>query len=116
MDAIEKRTRILLMNIGVPAHLSGYEFLVEAVRMSYENKDLLNSVTKTLYPKIGEKFGKTKFCVERNMRHAIEKISSINPDCIKKLCVVIPEYNKETFTVSHFIAVCVEILRLEELD
>lgn len=59
-------------NMGVPAHIKGYSYLRESIIMSIENKDMMNSVTKTLYPTVAEKFNTTPSRVERAIRHAIE--------------------------------------------
>lgn len=79
----EKITSIFLV-IGIPAHIKGYHFLREAIKMMYENPDIINSITKELYPGIAEKFNTSASKVERAIRHAIEvawtrgKIENIN--------------------------------------
>lgn len=79
----EKITSIFLV-IGIPAHIKGYHFLREAIKMMYENPDIINSITKELYPGIAERFNTSASKVERAIRHAIEvawtrgKIENIN--------------------------------------
>ena len=67
----EKVTNIFL-SIGIPAHIKGYQYLREAVRMVVEDHDLINRITKELYPGIARRFSTTASKVERAMRHAIE--------------------------------------------
>ncbi len=74
----------LFLTIGIPAHIKGYQYLREAVRMVLENHDILNRITKELYPGIARRFAATPSKVERAMRHAIEvawsrgRLDSIN--------------------------------------
>ena len=62
----------ILHQIGVPAHIKGYQYVREAIRLTVENPDMLNSVTKILYPTVAENFKSTSSRVERAIRHAIE--------------------------------------------
>ena len=79
----EKITNIFLL-IGIPAHIKGYHFLREAIKMVVENGDIINSITKELYPGIAKKFKTTPSKVERAIRHAIDvawnrgKVENIN--------------------------------------
>ena len=67
----ERITSIFLM-IGIPAHIKGYGYLREAVKMVIANKDVINRITKELYPGIAQICGTTPSKVERAIRHAIE--------------------------------------------
>ena len=62
----------ILHQIGVPAHIKGYQYLREAVRMVLDDHDLINRITKELYPGIARRFDTSASKVERAMRHAIE--------------------------------------------
>ena len=62
----------IIHEIGVPAHIKGYQYLREAITMVYNNIEILGAITKTLYPAIAEKFKTTPSRVERAIRHAIE--------------------------------------------
>ncbi|MGI6161408.1 MAG: sporulation transcription factor Spo0A [Christensenellales bacterium] len=79
----EKITGVFLM-VGIPAHIKGYQFLREAIRMTVQNNDLINKITKELYPGIANKYNTSSSKVERAIRHAIEvawtrgKIENIN--------------------------------------
>jgi two-component system response regulator (stage 0 sporulation protein A) len=79
----EKITNIFLV-IGIPAHIKGYHFLREAIKMVVEDNDIINRITKELYPGIAKKFNTTPSKVERAIRHAIDvawsrgKVENIN--------------------------------------
>jgi len=62
----------IIHQIGVPAHIKGYHYLREAIMLSIKNSDIINSVTKLLYPTVAKKFATTSSRVERAIRHAIE--------------------------------------------
>lgn len=69
---LEKDVTDMIHEIGVPAHIKGYQYLREAIMMSVEDSEMLGSVTKILYPTIAKKFQTTPSRVERAIRHAIE--------------------------------------------
>lgn len=69
---LEKDVTDMIHEIGVPAHIKGYQYLREAIKMSVEDIDMLNSITKILYPTIAKRFQTTPSRVERAIRHAIE--------------------------------------------
>lgn len=62
----------IMHQIGVPAHIKGYQYLREAIILSINNTDMMNSVTKVLYPTVAKTFNTTASRVERAIRHAIE--------------------------------------------
>ena len=62
----------IIHEIGVPAHIKGYQYLRDAIVMSVNDMDMLNSITKVLYPTIAKKYDTTTSRVERAIRHAIE--------------------------------------------
>ena len=62
----------IMHQIGVPAHIKGYQYLREAILLSVGDDEMINSVTKSLYPTVAKKFGTTPSRVERAIRHAIE--------------------------------------------
>ena len=62
----------VILHIGIPAHIKGYHYIREAIMLSVENQEMINSVTKLLYPTIAKKFNTTSSRVERAIRHAIE--------------------------------------------
>ena len=62
----------MIHEIGVPAHIKGYQYLREAILIAVEDMDVINAVTKALYPAVAKRFGTTPSRVERAIRHAIE--------------------------------------------
>ena len=69
---IENDVTSIIHDVGVPAHIKGYQYLREAIIMSVNDNEMLNSITKILYPSIAKKFQTTSSRVERAIRHAIE--------------------------------------------
>lgn len=69
---IEAQVTKIIHQIGVPAHIKGYQYLRYAIIMAIEDNDVINSVTKVLYPTVAKKFSTTTSRVERAIRHAIE--------------------------------------------
>ncbi|MBP3636376.1 MAG: sporulation transcription factor Spo0A [Clostridia bacterium] len=70
--SMDEKLAGLFLTIGIPAHIKGYAFLREAVKMVVENPDIINRITKELYPGIGKRFNTSASKVERAIRHAIE--------------------------------------------
>ena len=69
---MEAQVTKIIHQIGVPAHIKGYQYLRTAILMTIENNDIINSVTKILYPTVAKKYQTTTSRVERAIRHAIE--------------------------------------------
>ena len=69
---LEAHVTKIIHQIGVPAHIKGYQYLRYAILMTIDDNDVINSVTKVLYPSVAKKFGTTTSRVERAIRHAIE--------------------------------------------
>ena len=69
---LEKDVTDMNHEIGVPAHIKGYQYLREAIMMSVEDPEMLGSITKMLYPTIAKRYQTTPSRVERAIRHAIE--------------------------------------------
>jgi len=70
--SLEKMVTAIIHEIGVPAHIKGYQYVREAIMITVEDMDVINSVTKVLYPEVASRFGTTPSRVERAIRHAIE--------------------------------------------
>ena len=70
--ALESVVTDIIHEIGVPAHIKGYQYLREAIILTIHDMDMINAVTKVLYPEVAHKFGTTPSRVERAIRHAIE--------------------------------------------
>lgn len=69
---IEMRVTEIIHEIGVPAHIKGYQYLREAIIMAVNDMDTINAITKVLYPTVAKKYKTTSSRVERAIRHAIE--------------------------------------------
>ena len=69
---LEMRVTEVIHQVGVPAHIKGYQYLREAIMMSVYDMDAVGAITKILYPSIAKKFHTTSSRVERAIRHAIE--------------------------------------------
>ena len=69
---IEAQVTKIIHQIGVPAHIKGYQYLRSAILMAIDDEDIINSVTKVLYPSVAKKYQTTTSRVERAIRHAIE--------------------------------------------
>ncbi len=69
---LEQDVTDMIHEIGVPAHIKGYQYLRESIMMAVEDNSMLSSITKVLYPTIAKKFQTTPSRVERAIRHAIE--------------------------------------------
>lgn len=70
--SIEEEIAKIFISLGIPAHIKGYQFLREAVKSVVAKPELINSITKQLYPTVAENFNTTSSKVERAIRHAIE--------------------------------------------
>ena len=71
-ESLEMRVTDIIHQIGVPAHIKGYQYLRDAIIMAINDDDIINAVTKRLYPAVAKKHGTTSSRVERAIRHAIE--------------------------------------------
>ena len=70
--ALEVRVTEVIHQVGVPAHIKGYQYLREAIMMAVEDMDAVSAITKVLYPSIAKKYKTTSSRGERAIRHAIE--------------------------------------------
>lgn len=70
--ALEGMVTAIIHEIGVPAHIKGYQYLREAILLAVDDMDVINAVTKVLYPEVARRFSTTPSRVERAIRHAIE--------------------------------------------
>lgn len=81
---LDERIANLFISVGIPAHIKGYQFLREAIKMTIDTPEIINSITKKLYPSIAQLYQTSPSKVERAIRHAIEvawsrgKIENIN--------------------------------------
>lgn len=71
-ESLEMAVTDIIHEIGVPAHIKGYQYLRVAISLAVDDMEIINAVTKVLYPTVAKKFGTTPSRVERAIRHAIE--------------------------------------------
>ena len=71
-NSLDDQLSNLFLALGIPAHIKGYQFLREAVKLTVANPAMIGAITKELYPAIAHKFASTPSKVERAIRHAIE--------------------------------------------
>ncbi|MBP3420784.1 MAG: sporulation transcription factor Spo0A [Lachnospiraceae bacterium] len=110
---LEKDVTDMIHELGVPAHIKGYQYLREAIMMSVEDMDMLNSITKVLYPTIAKKFQTTPSRVERAIRHAIEVAwSRGRMETLDALFGYTINHGKGKPTNSEFIALIADKIRL----
>ena len=69
---LEAQVTAIIHEVGVPAHIKGYQYLREAIIIAVNDMEVINAVTKVLYPEVAKRFGTTASRVERAVRHAIE--------------------------------------------
>lgn len=104
----------IIHEIGVPAHIKGYQYLREAIMMSVDDIEMLNSITKILYPTIAKRYQTTPSRVERAIRHAIEVAWSRGKmDTIDELFGYTIHNGKGKPTNSEFIALIADKIRLD---
>ena len=112
--SLETKITAILHEIGVPAHIRGYHYMREAILMAVDDLDVLNYITKELYPTIAKKCNTTASRVERAIRHAIEVAWSRGKvDVIDSLFGYTINNHKGKPTNSEFIALIADRLRLE---
>ena len=70
--SLETLVTSIIHEVGVPAHIKGYQYLREAILIAVDDMEVINAVTKVLYPEVAKRFGTTASRVERAIRHAIE--------------------------------------------
>lgn len=112
-DDLETQVTELLHEIGIPAHIKGYHYLRDSILMAVEDMDILNAITKILYPTVAKKHQTTSSRVERAIRHAIEVAWSRGKiDTLEKLFGYTVSNGKGKPTNSEFIALVADTIRL----
>lgn len=103
----------VLHQMGIPAHIKGYHYLREAIMLSIDDEEMLDSITKLLYPTIAERFDTTASRVERAIRHAIETAWDRGDiDVLNAMFGYTVSVGKGKPTNSEFIALITDNLRL----
>lgn len=110
---LEQDVTDMIHEIGVPAHIKGYQYLREAIMMSVEDPIMISSITKILYPTIAKRFQTTPSRVERAIRHAIEVAWSRGKmETLDSLFGYTIDTGKGKPTNSEFIALIADKIRL----
>mgnify|MGYP004494844759 FL=1 len=113
-DNLEALVTNIIHGVGVPAHIKGYQYLREAIIMVVNDIDVINQITKSLYPQIAQKFETTPSRVERAIRHAIEVAWGRGEvDLMENIFGYTVSASKGKPTNSEFIAMIADKLRLE---
>ena len=113
-EDLETRVTNMLHEIGIPAHIKGYHYLRDAIMMAVEDMDVLNAITKILYPTVAKKYQTTSSRVERAIRHAIEVAWSRGKlDTLDELFGYTVSNGKGKPTNSEFIALISDTIQLE---
>ena len=110
---IETQVTKIIHQIGVPAHIKGYQYLRTAILLTIQDSDIINSVTKVLYPSVAKKYQTTTSRVERAIRHAIEVAwDRGDVDTLNSYFGYTIQNNRGKPTNSEFIAMIADNLRL----
>ena len=113
-DNLENRVTNMLHEIGTPAHIKAYHYPTHAIIMAVEDMDVLNAITKILYPTVAKKYQTTSSRVERAIRHAIEVAWSRGKlDTLDELFGYTVSTGKGKPTNSEFIALIADTIQLE---
>ena len=111
---LETEVTNVIHEVGVPAHIKGYQYLREAIMMAVRDINIINSITKRLYPAIARDYSTTPSRVERAIRHAIEVAWSRGQvEAIDSIFGYTINLGKGKPTNSEFIAMIADKLRLE---
>ena len=114
MQSLDERLGSLFLTIGIPAHIKGYQYLRHGIKLVIDQPDMINRITKELYPTIAKHFGTSASKVERAIRHAIEvawnrgRVDTLNRAFGCRVCT--PE---DKPTNGEFIAMLADKLSLE---
>lgn len=114
-ENLESRVTNMIHEIGIPAHIKGYHYLRDSIMMAVNDMDVLNAITKILYPTVAKKHHTTSSRVERAIRHAIEVAWSRGKiEVLDRLFGYTVSYGKGKPTNSEFIALVADTIRLEQ--
>ncbi len=113
-ETIEQEITNIIHKIGIPAHIKGYQYLRCAIREVFLNIDIINSVTKELYPLVAKNYNTTATRVERAIRHAIEVAwDRGDTDTLNNIFGYTVKSNRGKPTNSEFIAMIADKLRMQ---
>ena len=113
-QSIEALVTSIIHEIGVPAHIKGYQYLREAIIIAVNDMDVINAITKVLYPQVAKTFQTTPSRVERAIRHAIEVAWDRGDlDTLQRFFGYTVSNTKGKPTNSEFIALIADKLQLQ---
>lgn len=113
-SSIENDVTEIIREIGIPAHIKGYQYIREGIIMAINDMNMLNYITKLLYPSIAKKYKTTSSSVERAIRHAIEVAWGRGKiEVIEEMFGYTVSAGKGKPTNSEFIALIADKLRIE---
>ena len=113
-ESLEAKVTHIIHDVGVPAHIKGYQYLREGIIMAVEDVEVINQITKQLYPDLAKKYHTTASRVERAIRHAIEVAWGRGQlEIVESIFGYTVNANKGKPTNSEFIAMIADKLRLE---
>lgn len=111
---VDVEVTTIIREVGIPAHIKGYQYLREAITMMVAEIDLLGAVTKELYPKVAARYSTTPSRVERAIRHSIEVAwTRGNTETMNQLFGYTNKNHKERPTNSEFMALIADKLRMK---
>lgn len=114
-DSIQSKITQIMRDVGVPAHIKGYQYMRDAIMMAVKDREIISAVTKRLYPELAKAHKTTPSRVERAIRHAIEVAwNRGRVDTINELFGYTINTRKGKPTNSEFIAMVADTLRLSE--
>ncbi len=116
-QSLERTVTAIIHEIGVPAHIKGYQYLREAIVIAVDDMEVINAVTKILYPEVAKRFGTTASRVERAIRHAIEVAWDRGDlETLQKYFGYTVSNSKGKPTNSEFIAMIADRLQLQRKE
>ena len=111
---LETNITMYIQQLGVPAHIKGYQYIRDAITMVIDDMDTINSITKLLYPTVAKHYTTTASRVERAIRHAIEVAwDRGNPEILNEFFGYTILGSKGKPTNSEFIALIADKIRLD---
>lgn len=112
--SLDERISKIFISVGIPPHIKGYTYLREGVKIAVSNPSVINSITKKLYPMIGDRYATSASKVERAIRHAIEVAWNRNRiETINAVFGVRAYVNSEKPTNGEFIALVADKMLME---
>lgn len=111
---LEQKVSQILYKIGIPVHLTGYQYLRTAIIMVVENNEMISQITKKLYPRLAQKYNSTPSRIERAIRHAVEVAWNRGQiEFIQNIFGYTVDSNRGKPTNSEFIAIVADKIQLE---